>query len=284
MELKFRAGSYFAALLLAAVSVFACSSAAEETEAAADLLFAGSLEYTEGIARCPDGDIFIGGEAAGKVYRLSGEKMDKLEEYAGGMEHVAGLACGPGGVVYALEYGKGNVVALKKNSDGGVEKEMIAEGLSTPNGITVKSDGTLFVSESDRGRVVEIAPGGEPETLVSGISFANGLALNGDETLLFVAATTPGKIYMAPLGKHRGKKKTLYSGLQTIDGITVDGDGNLYACLFSVGQVVRIAPKSKPEVIAGNMKFPASPVIKDGFLYVTSLKSKGIYRIPLDGD
>jgi len=241
----------------------------------AELILSEELEKTEGIAVCPDGRMFTAENLSGKVLEVLSD--DEVTLYRDGFRHPAGMACDQENRLYVLEFSKG---VLKRISANGKDVDEVASGFDNPNGITVASNGTIYVSDSKSGKVYEVAQNGDKKVLVEGISYPNGLALDAQEKTLFINLTLGSKTIMTPVeGKHKGKTKTAARGLRTADGITPDGEGGFFVCLFEKGSVVRLSGKAEVEIIAEGMTGPASPALRDGVLYVTSLTGKGLYRI-----
>lgn len=260
------------------VAFLVCVSRAALAADAPELLF-DKLLKTEGIAVCPDGRMFVAENETGNVFLIEDDKTAVL--YLEDLGRLAGLACGADNRLVILDYAGGRVLRAVE-SEKETTAEVIAKDLKTPNGTVVAKDGAVYVSETDPGRIDRILPDGTLEKVIDGITFANGLALSDDESILYVASTTGGKILAVTLtGDDAGKKKTFKAGLQMIDGITRDPDGNFYACLYATGQVVRIAPDGALTPVAKGLVSPASPALRGGALYVTSLQGKGLYRIPL---
>lgn len=264
----------FAALLACALG-WAALAQSESGISGADLILADQLSTTEGIAVCPDGSMFTAENGSGKVFQVVDDETVKL--YAEGLKRPAGLACGEGNVLYAAGYGDGAVLKIKP---GEKEHTVVATGFKNPNGIIVGPDGAVYMSDSTSGIVYRIGADGKQEKLLDGITFANGLYIDGGN--LYIAQTTPNKITMTPLsGENKGKKKTFAKNLTMVDGITGDGAGNIYACLYAKGEVAVVDKEGKATVIASGLGSPATPAIKGGFLYVTTLNGKGLFRIKL---
>lgn len=273
-----------AAIVFLAVTTF-CGLRATAADKNFTLLFADKLATTEGIAACPDGTLFTVENATGAVWRIISDT--ELEPYWKGPEltRPAGLACGYDNTLYALDYPTGRLVALIKG-DKGVEARVVTDKLTTPNAAAPLKDGSLLVSETDKGRVSIVGKDGAVTTLVTGIQYANGIAVNDDETVAWVNATTPGKIFMVPLAKDlRGKKKVFVTGVQMVDGIARAADGSFYVCLYATGKIAHVSPDgATTTIIAEGLTSPASPLIRNDALYVTSLTGKGIYKVPLPAE
>lgn len=263
------------ALIFIAASTGSARAAADN---AATLILADKLEKTEGAAVCPDGALYVTETARGRVVEIV-ENDTALKIIAEGFKTPSGLACDPKGVLYLAEYGSGNVLSIDVKTG---KTSVVMNGLKTPNAVVVAANGTIFASDTDGAAVYAIAPGGEKEKILEKINYANGLALSGDEQLLYVNSTMDNKVYVTPAeGPNRGKKKTFAKGLITADGITPHGDG-FYVCQFSKGDVSEVSANGESVAIATGMTAPASPVVKDGYLYVTSLTGTGIYKIKLE--
>ena len=148
----------FAALL--------CALPARAADQNWELLFEDKLDKTEGIAVCPDGRMFVAENERGTVYEILGDTQAVL--VAEDVTRPAGMACGPDNVLYVLLYADGAVISLSFTDDG-VERKTVSDKLTSPNAAVVASDGTVYISETDNGRVVTLGPGGETQEVVSGI-------------------------------------------------------------------------------------------------------------------
>ena len=274
---------YFSSILMIIVLIAAaCALPCRAADLSkAELLFEDSLALTEGIATCPDGSLYVVENGNGILYRIKSDtELEKVQE---GFKHPAGLACDADNNLYVLEYGTGDIHVLPLGEEGGEAR--VLSGFTTPNAAIVASDGTLYVAESDPGRVVTVDADGNITELVDGMQHANGMAFNDDESILYINATLANKIFMTPLtGEHKGKKKTFQGKMQMVDGLVRDADGAMYACLFATGKVVRIGADGEVATLASGLSSPASPAIHNGALYVTSLQGKGINKIPLPDD
>lgn len=251
---------------------------AAEKPASFELLFEDKLDQTEGIAVCPDGSMYVSENASGNLYHIVDDAT--LESEAEGLERPAGMACDAQNRLYVNQYAAGSINRYTF-VEGGYDMTTIAVGLTTPNGIIVRSDGMVFVSESDTGTVKIIDPDLFDAVFIDGVQYANGLAFNEDETVLYINSTTGNKTIMTPVdGPNKGKKKTFASGVRMADGLVRDGKV-FYVCLYAEGKIARVDAEGKVTIIAEGLKSPASPAVRDGALYVTNLGGKGIYKIPL---
>jgi len=262
-------------------AVFFVAAAARAEVIPFKVLFPDKLNKTEGIAVCPDGRLLVA-ETSGKVYKVVSD--EKLELFFEGLDYPAGLACGADNKLYALEYNAGNVVEI--SPDGKTSKKF-PSGVKSLNGAIVRSDGKVLFSDSTDGKVMILDPkDGKVDLYLGGIAFANGLVFSKDEKILYVASTTPGNRVYAVSEDETGKlkKKTLKDNLKMVDGVTRDDNGNIYACVFGDGKIVRITPDGKSELLSEGMTNPASPALYKGAVYATTLTGKGLYKIELAGE
>jgi hypothetical protein len=70
---------------------------------------------------------------------------------------------------------------INKVSLSGVVSPFVSAGLSTPVGMALDHDGTLFVANETNGTISEVTPDGVVSTFVSGLSVPQDLAFNPDD-------------------------------------------------------------------------------------------------------
>lgn len=150
---------------------------------------------------------------------------------------------------------------------------------NSPNDVVVRSDGTLYFTDSAGGLVnlgmvaagtdiqrqaevqgvYRISPDGSEVTLVTGaIGYPNGLAFSPDEKLLYVNDTRVNKLYVHDV-RPDGSTSETREWLQltgnepgAADGMKVDSEGNVWTS--GPGGIHVIDPKGK---LLGRMRFPA---------------------------
>jgi len=66
------------------------------------------------------------------------------------------------------------------------------------------------------------------------------------------------------------------------DGITADAESSVYACLFLTGEITNVNMDGSISIIASGPYTPATPVVRNGALYATTLQGKGMHKIPFD--
>ena len=141
-----------------------------------------------------------------------------------------------------------------------------------PNAITFDSEGNLYITESWGGAIWNVRPGGTAELwlqddlLAPVTAFgANGIAyMHG---ALYVVNTDQGTVVKVPLRRDGspGNPVVIASGLNGPDGVTADAFGDLYLAVAYGAQLVRIRPRSAPEIVldlaAAGVSFPTSVAI-----------------------
>jgi hypothetical protein len=139
--------------------------------------------------------------------------------------------------------GTGHV--LKMSTTGAVST--VAQGLSRPAGVAAASDGSCYVSESGRGRVVKL--NGGTTAIVEGLQTPQGVALAGDQLLIL----------------DTGSKALIGFSLTTKQQQTL-------ASNLPVGAVPGVTPKplmGVPDLIPGPLSpFAGLAVGNDGKIYI----------------
>ncbi len=124
-------------------------------------------------------------------------------------------------------------------------KELLVGGLSTPSGIEIGDDHSVWFGELNGDRVQRYdADTRTLHVIASGIGRPNGLTFNRSYDRLYVAATGEGHIYeidIDPLTKEPiGERRVFIADAGNgIDGLSVDACGNLYAGWWSEARIDR---------------------------------------------
>jgi sugar lactone lactonase YvrE len=181
--------------------------------------------------------------------------------------------------------------------------------LNLPNGEWVRADGTVYVLDTDNGRVRRVDTNGIMTTLFmatsdgSALSGGRGLWVSEDESLAYFCASTKLKKW-TPLGG----VKTLASNFSELGDLIVEPGGAVIVCDRGANYVHRMTPAGSSSIIAGNGKttgggdgWPALqtglygvrgvwPVPTGGYLLLTHdgcqlwyLDTKGVVRLLLNG-
>ena len=182
------------------------------------------------------------------------------------------------------------------NPDGSADTITFgSSSFPAPNGMVFNAAGDAFVSDSFQGAIFRIASATtcstpcavttvshDPQLATAGFPpfGANGLALSADEKTLFIANTGDNRVVQMNLAT-----TTITPFAESVhgaDGVLMN-NGLLWVCANQGDEVVALNAQGRPVARAGffagvrrdgrpaGLLFPASPVVSNGFIYVTNL-------------
>lgn len=151
----------------------------------------------------------------------------------------------------------GNIHTFAGTHVGGFNGEGPADAtelqLNLPNGEYVRADGTVYVLDTENGRVRRVNTSGIMQTLFlatsSGSSLAGGRGLwvNETETLAYYCAGTRLRRWTPSQGL-----ATIATGFVELGPLYVESSGNILVCDRGANLVYRITPAGGLTIIAGN--------------------------------
>ena len=212
-----------------------------------------------GMARGPDGDLYVCRYSAGRIERIHGDPPT-VEVFADGLDH-------PNSMAFA--------------SDGALWYTASGSGADAP------------------GHVGRIPGDGAPEILIEDIVYANGLAFSPDHSWVWITSTDPGSLLRAPLGTNglpEGELEIIAEGpeLAVADGLAVAPDGTVFVAGFGTGRIyawhddslVTVAEAEAPPGIAGvaSLAFGVGEGFSETALYATNLLQPKLVVIELMGE
>ena len=125
--------------------------------------------------------------------------------------------------------------------------------LNFPNGLWVRQDGTVYVLDTDNGRVRRVSTNGIMTTLFlatadgSALNTGRGLWVRDDEALAYFCAGTKLRSWTRSDGLH-----TLASGFTDLGTLFVEAGGDVIVCDRGGNYAYRIHPDGSSIVLAGN--------------------------------
>jgi sugar lactone lactonase YvrE/predicted phosphodiesterase len=122
--------------------------------------------------------------------------------------------------------------------------------LSSPNGLWVRGDGTVYILDLDNGKVRRLATGGELTTLFTvpgGIAIGRGLWVNDAETLAYVSSGIEVKRWTPA-----GGVESYADDFLELGNLVVDAAGDVIITDRGAHRAYRLGPDRLPVPIAGN--------------------------------
>jgi hypothetical protein len=181
----------------------------------------------------------------------------------------------------------GIITTIAGNHVGGFNGEGPAPAttlqLNFPNGEWIRKDGTVYVFDTDNGRVRRVDTNGVMVTLFmatadgSAVSVGRGLWVKDDESLAYFCAGTKVRKWTPAAGV-----KTLASGFVELGDLIVDSNGDVLACDRGGSTAYRINSAGVATAFAGN---GSSTGGGDGFLALqTGLYGvRSVWPVPTGG-
>lgn len=187
--------------------------------------------FTDGPAVDAAGNVYFTDVKEQLVLKIdhASKQITKFSEGQGG---TSGLMFGPDGRLYGSQYSNRRIVAFQ--DDGKVD--VIADDLGA-NDLVVASNGNIYCTDTPGHQVWLIRPSGEKQVVAKGISAPNGIILWPHEGTLVVSDSAGQNLiafrveedgsltYGAPIYQCRVRDKDAPS---KGDGMTIDSAGRLY--------------------------------------------------------
>ncbi|MDD5327493.1 MAG: phage head-tail adapter protein [Phycisphaerae bacterium] len=326
-----KSAAVYAVIIVSLVLAINCSRTADDskpvTQSKLFMKLPDSCPTPDGMAMDKDGNIILACPNYGDMNKpavfMKIDKQDNISLFAvcpvlekTGRGCPMGIDIGPDGGLYVCdnqgwpgtEEGKdqGRILKLMVESPEKVKTEVVAYGMSHPNGIKYK-DGKLYVTQS-------LLPNIKSEQLVSGVycfdASERDVKVNNDasdKNLLIQFKTynmscqygldglvfdSEGNLYVGNFGDGTLHKIVLGedgkvisnsvfakgANMRTTDGICIDGNDNIYVADFSENAICKVTPDGKIQILAkspdcdgsdGGLDQPGEPIVRGNKLIIS---------------
>jgi len=223
-------------------------------------VLADGLQHPEGVAWDPTSRrVFAGGEG-GQLYgvTLDGD-VDRYEDVG---ESFLGIAVDGHGSVYGCDDGRNVVVRFDPDA---LDADVYSTGapdepFESPNGLAFDAEGNLYVTSSDNGLIMRVAPGGETRVWTRRVSeYPNGCAIGPDPSdpdpermFLYVAESALSRIVRVPILPDglAGAPETVADLPRMVpDGLALELGGDLYIACYRPDRIVRVSTAGEMEIV-----------------------------------
>ena len=166
-----------------------------------------TFERPTGLAVDEQGRLYVADTARGEIYQI--DSTGAVNVYASDLNSPTGL-CWSNGALYVAETGENRIISLKDGkvtTIAGTGEEGDKDGIasvatfSSPQGVTVGDDGTIYVGDTTNGFIRRIKDGKvdtilqmEPDTLTTYPLSPTGACCEGDK--LYVCDVFSRKVYV----------------------------------------------------------------------------------------
>jgi streptogramin lyase len=109
----------------------------------------GGLDGPQGIARGPDGNLYVAAEYSGAIHRYDGATGAPLGTLASGLTAPNDITFGPDGLLYFLSHGSDRVRRYDITTSTELPPIMLSDGTHHSHGMTFGPDGLLYIGLVD---------------------------------------------------------------------------------------------------------------------------------------
>jgi sugar lactone lactonase YvrE len=244
------------------------------------------FDVTEGIAISPRGNLYVGLNIGGQLYKVARDgQVSLLADFVENVDdsNLLGLAVDADENVYACVWGYNDPSlngVWRVDPDGGKELVLPIPGAywgSIPNALAFDEEGNLYVTDSGSGSVWRLDTTGNSglwvqDSLLLGDFFgANGIAYR--KRSLWVLNYDRGRIVRIPIERDGspGPVRTFVESslLVGADGGQFDILGNMYIGVYGQGYLARVSPRGRVEILLtaeqlAPFSWPINPVFGFG--------------------
>lgn len=245
----------------------------------------------EGVAVCPNGDVFVSQPDTAKIFRvpLDGSPPELWTTISG--HQPLGMDCASDGALYAADFGSKDAtvfrVAAKDDPGTPLPKIPGDSGYKAMNGVAAVKGVGVYATDATNtlnGRIVLFAEKSpnvfEASVAKGGLAFPNGVAFDPSATTLDLTLTLQSQVLAFPVATDGalGKQSVVSSGtpvVDAIDGLALAENNDRYVVHYLQGFVSRSSDGKK----VASMKEPKSLAFRGGTLFITA--TAGLYAVDL---
>ena len=240
------------------------------------------------LAFSPCGELAVPNDDGGMMTLIDPSgKVSWFMDYLSFIPPVPYVAFKPDGTMYASE-GEPMPETPKRVivvTPGGILEEFHKADM--PSGLAIRSDGTLFVSETGADRITQINPDGTTTTLLAGIKYPSALLLDDNDNLY--AITGPDnfggdEVNPTPVGGDNLIKISPEGNIETLlrlSGMTdlaLSTDGSIYVA--AKNEVIKLSPDGWQSTFASGFERAIGLAFDlAGHLYISDEHANSIVRI-----
>jgi len=251
-----------------------------------------------------DGSLLVAGILKGVIWRATPDGKCSVDvQLPSDIKYPAGLRFAQDGTLYGVAMGAGlfSVDMATKNAtliaNGVVLGGLPAGAFHGLNDLIIDHAGGMYMTDAAGSSVLKPigqlfyrdSAGNINRIISTGLMFPNGIVLSPDEKMLYITDWAANRILAVPVISP-GVINTAFAyvfatlnGGHGPDSMTADAAGNIYAAHYGASEVVVFAPNGDyfgairlPEA-AGTQ--PSSVAFHDGYLYITEMQKKEIWRV-----
>ena len=251
-----------------------------------------------------DGSLLVAGILKGVIWRATPDGKCSVDvQLPPDIKYPAGLRFAQDGTLYGVAMGAGlfSVDMATKNATliaNGVVLGGLPDGaFHGLNDVIIDHAGGMYMTDAAGSSVLKPigqlfyrdSAGNINRIISTGLMFPNGIVLSPDEKMLYITDWAANRILAVPVISP-GVINTAFAyvfatlnGGHGPDSMTADAAGNIYVAHYGASEVVVFAPNGDyfgairlPE---GAGTQPSSVAFHDGYLYITEMQKKEIWRV-----
>jgi gluconolactonase len=251
-----------------------------------------------------DGTLLVAGILKGVIWRATPDGKCSIDvQLPPEVKYPAGLRFATDGTLYGVAMGSGLFsVDMSTKKTTLIANGVVLGGLPDGafhglNDLVIDHAGGMYMTDAAGSSVLKPigqlfyrdSAGNISRIISTGLMFPNGIALSPDEKVLYITDWAANRILAVPVISP-GVINTAFAyvfaylnGGHGPDSMTDDADGNIYVAHYGASEIVVFAPNGDyfgairlPE---GAGTQPSSVAFHDGYLYITEMQKKEIWRV-----